>query len=84
MFLTDYIYLYPNPFVDYLHANIVLTQSENASVSIYSLTGKLVLSTSLPIKNGVVTINGSHFKTGLYTLKLKTIEEEFNFKMIKK
>jgi alpha-L-fucosidase 2 len=82
MFLTDN--LYPNPFVDYLYANIGQTQSENASVRIHSVTGKLIQSTTLPINNGIVTINGSDFKTGIYILKVKTVEEDFNFKIIKK
>jgi len=60
---TDNITVYPNPFTDY----IVINSTNNESVTIYDISGTLILQAVL--KTGSNYINTSGLGAGVYVLK---------------
>lgn len=79
IFISDENLIFPNPFNENL--NVFLTDEflENIKVKIYSGLGKLVLSKESQLNNGLLQINTSKLKPGVYYLNL-----HFNGKTIKR
>ncbi|WP_034040896.1 discoidin domain-containing protein [Wocania ichthyoenteri] len=82
--VSDKAIAYPNPFTDYLSVNIGDDSSEMVSVNIYSITGKLIQSRHLPVSNNTIIIDGTHFDSGIYTVKLETATNMSILKILKK
>lgn len=67
------IKVYPNPFVDYIHVELLHRTSEKLSVQLYSILGRKVVE----VKSGIneynrITINNlSQLSSGIYILKVK-------------
>lgn len=60
---------YPNPVVDQMHININTVEANNASISIYNASGKLVSQTnniSLENRAQLITVDTHSFKSGYY------------------
>ena len=76
--------VYPNPFTDYLFINVGANTSKMLSVKVYSTTGKLIQSRYLPVNNNTILIDGSHFVSGVYIVKLETPTGPSNLKIVKK
>jgi hypothetical protein len=74
---------YPNPFKNYFHFNVKNSSSNEASLKVYSISGKLVKSNSLSLNNGDVTVDASSLSKGLYIVEIETAKGKSNFKMIK-
>lgn len=70
--------LYPNPTSKLLNFQI----TEDASVSIMDIAGRLVLSQK--INKGHSTISTAHLKTGCYFVKVETETNSFTRKLVKK
>jgi hypothetical protein len=75
------IKLFPNPASDVLNIENA-TNSNVASVSIYSISGALVK--EINSENSIQSISVSELQTGLYFVKVKVNDEVKNFKFIKK
>lgn len=70
--VSDQAMAYPNPFTDYLYVNVGDSTSKMVSVKVYSTTGKLIQSRYLPVSNHTIVIDGRHFISGTYMVKLET------------
>jgi hypothetical protein len=77
------ISVYPNPFKNYFHFNVKNTSSNEASLKVYSIEGKLVKSDSLSLNKGNFTVDTSGLSKGLYIVEIETAEGKSKFKMIK-
>lgn len=69
---TPYITnVYPNPIKDLFYTQIFLPKKDNISVSIYDITGRVVLLNTFSFTEGnvIATINIAHLHKGIYTLK---------------
>lgn len=77
--LSAFVSTYPNPVNDVLY--IKNTSTENGSVSIIDINGKLISSTD--IKEGVNTLNTSDLTTGVYFVEIKMNGERLVQKLIK-
>jgi hypothetical protein len=71
---------YPNPVKDALHIQL---ERSGSDLSIYNVTGAIVLHKSLNPAERVVRLNVSALKPGMYILKLKTDSGTGEFKFLK-
>lgn len=69
--------LFPNPF----NNEIIYTSSTPAEISVYDITGKLVVLGKLDLEKPF--INTSTISKGLYLVVLTTAEGQYTFKMLK-
>ncbi|GGK47936.1 MULTISPECIES: discoidin domain-containing protein [Flavobacteriaceae] len=81
--VSEKLTAYPNPFIDYLLLNIGDTFSKIVAVNVLDTSGKLIQSRYLPVKNGNIIIDGSHFKTGLYIVSVQTESGISSIKIVK-
>jgi outer membrane protein assembly factor BamB len=68
--------VYPNPAINYLYIDGL---NENADVAIYDLTGKLIYNSELP--NSQISV--SNFHSGIYIMKIETINKIVIRKFVK-
>lgn len=70
--------LYPNPAKDFIKINIVSSFAKTISISLYDISGKLLLVKQMQLMNGsnAVTINVSQYSKGVYTVRSKEISFE--------
>jgi hypothetical protein len=64
------IQVYPNPANDKLNIAIHLEEGQNATIVVYDLTGKLILSNSLNVNNGLTEVSNVALAPGLYIYKI--------------
>jgi hypothetical protein len=73
--LRDDLKIYPNPVQDKLQIEAALMPEE---IEVYDVTGKLIRRC-----NKIKTINVTDLSEGVYFLRIKTSEGEFNKKFIR-
>jgi len=74
------ISMYPNPTANVLHISTEKLMT-NTHLSIYSLTGKLIMQTEL--KDQTTSLNISKLKSGVYILKVSNTEGTANQRFVK-
>ncbi len=74
---------YPNPFSSVLNVNLGTDNVPHAIIAIYSINGTQVYSHQFINQSGVVQLDLSALKPGLYILKLITAHSENIFKVMK-
>ncbi len=79
---TSGISVYPNPVADEGNINLTWKQNEDATVSIYSMEGKLVFETNNNLISGVNPIKISSLVPGTYLLKIHSATEVYNQRII--
>lgn len=73
--------VYPNPISDQLNINLERKELyEKATVEIYSLTGQLMH--TLQTNDIEITIDMSHYKTGIYLLRIESVAGKVQFKKV--
>ncbi len=66
--------IYPNPVTDELNINYNFFNAENVEFQLLDLTGRVLLNNSdSNIKNGIKTINVKNLKSGMYLLRLSSV-----------
>ena len=79
------IRIYPNPFsADSFTINMGRTEAKNVSIRLVSMIGKVVLSQSYSVINGVIVIDTPNLATGVYLLDINDGNTTSNYKIIKK
>lgn len=70
---TGIISIYPNPFGNYIHIDILHKTAENISVQIYSILGRKIVEDKVGIsENNRITIhNLNKLSSGMYIIKVK-------------
>jgi len=76
--------VYPSPFEDFLYINMGDDTSKMATVKVFDSNGKLIQARYIPVYRGAVVVDGRHFKSGLYTVKVFTAKDNSSFKIVKK
>ena len=74
--------LFPNPAKDFVNIKVNQLSSNKLDVSLYSLDGKMVLSTSKSIQNNQTQLDVSNLKSGMYFLKITNDDKELVKKLI--
>lgn len=66
--------VYPNPTSGYINAEFEIKTAESATISIFDISGKLILSKSIVTYVGINShkIDLDHFTKGIYTMSIKT------------
>ena len=82
--LSDDIVVYPNPVKDEFFINLGNDPSKTVSVSVFSISGRLIMTKVLPVKYGSVVIDASYLTAGVYNVKIKTDTNQRNFKIVKR
>ncbi len=80
--------LAPNPAVDYVNANFITNEAMSATITVFSSTGQLLLSTAAMLQNGSTTVrlDVSGLPKGVYFMKVsndKGLEIKGNKTIIK-
>jgi hypothetical protein len=75
--------VYPNPSSNNFRLYLALAGQENISVELYSIDGKKISEKRVAQPNGVVDLDASNYKPGIYILKLRQGEFNKTFKLIK-
>ena len=75
--------VYPNPVVDLVNINLAEFTGEVNSVSLFDITGKLVKTKEVTEALNTISLDMSSYSSGVYIIKLKTDEGQFNTKIIK-
>ncbi|MBI4649041.1 MAG: T9SS type A sorting domain-containing protein [Bacteroidia bacterium] len=77
--------LYPNPFTDKLTLSVTTNKNERIKIQIFDGTGKAVrnLTSGLFTGENTVTIDMSHYASGIYTVKLLRGEQITTWRVIK-
>lgn len=70
---TDYVIIYPNPFVDVLNVELLLERFNPASITIYDIHGHLIYERESIEKFN--EINTTDFISGSYILKVQSVRE---------
>lgn len=78
----DKFEIFPNPADDNVWLQIVLADANNADVSVFDLSGKMVYKTSL--ESGVHNLNISNYPAGCYFVRFTTLNGTVTKKMIKR
>ncbi len=78
-------FIYPNPTSDIANIEISNWNSENVKLEIFDMMGRFVLEKELNVNNGFAKdkIDLSHFKSGLYHIKLSNKNSTINIKINK-
>lgn len=80
---TNSVFIYPNPVKDVLNINMGSMASDNFKVSIRSLDGRLLQSSSHPVEQGMISVNLPQLPKGLYLLILSSNNNQTVHKFIK-
>ena len=75
---------YPNPFTDMLNISFSENKSHQSSISIYNLTGLLIYSEDIVLLDKKHTIDTNKWPSGIYHMKITTVESSFSDLIIKK
>jgi hypothetical protein len=76
--------IYPNPISgSFLFVNLGHEESNEVSVYLHDITGKLIYSVSKKNVMGSLTIDSSRWPNGLYMMKVLKDDTLFNYKIIK-
>ena len=78
------IQIYPNPCSESLNINFSHQLNSECIISIIDLTGRPIISKSFNKNSNSLLINTNQLDKGIYLLKIKTINEEYTKKIIKK
>lgn len=84
IFIADGLAYYPNPFDDHFTIFMGNDDSRVVYISIYSASGKWVLSGWQPVRNGAVHIEAPNLAAGFYTVSVQSGATQYHFKMLKK
>ena len=78
------VFIYPNP-ISGSHLTIKLNNfdSEQATTSLYTITGKQVLNKPLPIINNEVKLDVETLHKGVYFLNVRIDKQSLNYKVIR-
>ena len=71
----------PNPAKDYANINFSKT-AENASIAVFDITGKQVITQYLSGSTNVYKLNTQSLKSGLYVIKINTSTGNYNEKLL--
>ena len=74
--------VYPNPSTTSFRVYLSLAKSQNVNLELYSSDGKKIFE-KISQASGIVDIDATHYKRGLYILKVKQGEFTKTFKLIK-
>ena len=82
---NDFATIFPNPFSDQLNLTIQASGNEAATISLYDVTGKLLMKRQLQINAGTanITIDAAHLSSGLHFLKLQSASKAQTVKLVK-
>lgn len=84
IYLSDDIFVYPNPFDDFIKVYTSGSKSEKVEINIYSTLGQLVLSKVLNIKENLTPLDTSNIPGGIYYASVQTANSSSIFKILKK
>lgn len=84
-FSPEELDVYPNPFKDLVHIAYAFNQTHTMDVSIYDITGKLLLKTQQNFSNGTKQFDMSAYNKGVYFIKVHHADSKRlkTFKIIK-
>ncbi len=82
--LADDIVAYPNPFDGVINLNLGKTTIQNAIISVFGVDGKIAYTGTFNNVSGVLPINLTQLRPGVYMLRLSADNIESVFKIIKK
>ncbi len=79
--------LFPNPVINLLHVEIQSSKNQDAGISVFDLTGRLLISKVIELKAGI-NKTGISFKNaagGIYVVQIKNNQDgnSFTFKIVK-
>jgi hypothetical protein len=80
---VSYILISPNPFSTILNLKLPELGSKNATLSLYSLSGKLVYQKYLPHFSANISINLEAIADGIYIISIENEEINYHSKLIK-
>lgn len=75
--------VYPNPAVGSVNVELAKGLGENATVSVYDMTGKLLYNKQHNLSTGRASIDISAFNSGVYSIKVQTDETTYTKQLIK-
>jgi hypothetical protein len=81
---NENVRLYPNPFDNVLNVEFGKVASSKTAIEVYSLDGKLVFSEKLRVEDATLSIDLSSLNSGMYFVKVSSLNTETIFKVIKK
>lgn len=76
------IKLYPNPFNELIHIELLETAGKYADIRIYDGTGKLVLEKNL-LSTGLIRLAADQLGQGFYVIQVKVAGTTYRFKTLK-
>ena len=83
IYITDNPQVYPNPVQNQLYVNIGISNEKIIPVTLYSITGKAILSNTHSSDGGAFEMDMSAIPKGIYILEIKTQQKIFKHKILK-
>jgi hypothetical protein len=78
------VFIYPNPISgNYLTVQLNNFDSEQATISLFTITGKQLLNKPFPIVNNEVRLDVGTLAEGIYLLNVRIDKQSLNYKIIK-
>lgn len=74
--------VYPNPFTKEFRVDFATTGNENATLTIYDITGKTIISSTAKPSPGAGTFTVSGLKTGVYLMCLQNGTSVYNTQLV--
>ncbi len=74
--------VHPNPVSSILNVNMILNDVQNAAVNIYSISGKLVHTSTVQTNSSAIKVDMTSFEAGQYILQIATETEVLAYQKI--
>jgi hypothetical protein len=75
---------YPNPFDDHFYVNTGNGDTQEVYLSVFSHSGRLILSGDYQLLDGSIRIEASHWESGIYFVSMIYNNTQSTFEIIKK